>query len=219
MIYMASWTPGADAGKRLALDPWPTALSKWDRDHDGKLSRSEINDPEVLDRFVRMDLDQNGLLDQKEWERHADVFRRAQNAILALKPSGSGDLTDSALVWKYQRGVPYVSTPLVHNGIVWMVKDGGIVTKLEVDTGRLLQEERLPGLGSYFASPVAGDGKVFFASESGVASIVAEQTEWRVISSHDFREKIYATPVIDHDRIYLRTEKGLSCFSVPPAIR
>jgi outer membrane protein assembly factor BamB len=213
MIYMASWTPGGDPGKRLALDPWSTALTKWDHNHDGKLSKAEIDNPEVLDRFVRMDLDQSGDLDQKEWERHADVFLRAQNAILALKPSGRGDVTDTALAWKYQRGVPYVATPLVHNGIVWMVKDGGIVTKLDGASGRLLQEERLPGMGGYFASPVTGDGKVFFAGESGTVSILADETEWRVISSHDFHEKIYATPAIDHDRIYIRTEKALYCLS------
>ena len=213
MIYMASWTPGGDAGKRVALDPWTTALSKWDHNHDGKLSRSEITDPEVLDRFIRMDLDQSGDLDQREWERHAEVFRRAQNAILALKPSGQGDLTESALVWKYQRGIPYVATPLVHKGIVWMVKDGGIVTKLDAASGLVLQEERLPGMGGYFASPVAGDGKVYFASELGTVSILAEQTDWRVISSRDFHEKIYATPVLDRDRIYVRTEKALYCFS------
>ena len=89
MVYMASWAPGGDPGQRLALDPWPVALAKWDKNKDGRLSRAEIDDPEVLDRFARMDLDQSGDLDQAEWERHAAVFRRAQNALLALRPSGS----------------------------------------------------------------------------------------------------------------------------------
>ena len=57
--------------------------------HDGKLSRSEIKDGEVLDRFYRMDLNQDGVLDQHEWERHAEVFSRAQNSLLAIKPSGA----------------------------------------------------------------------------------------------------------------------------------
>jgi outer membrane protein assembly factor BamB len=216
MVYMASWSPGGDAGQRVTLDPWATALSKWDRNHDGKLARSEIDNPDVLDRFVRMDLDQSGDLDQAEWERHAAVFRRAQNAILALKPSGRGDLTDRALVWKYQRGIPYVASPLEHNGIIWMVKDGGIVTKLDAASGRVLQDERLPGMGPYFSSPVSGDGKVYFASERGTASVVADQPEWRILSSHDFHEKIYATPVLDGDRLYIRTESALYCFTGLP---
>ena len=211
-VYMASWAPGGDAGKRIALDSWSAALAKWDKNQDGKLSRTEINDREVLDRFYRMDLDQSGTLDQKEWERHAAFFQRAQNALLSLKPSGHGELGASAVLWKHQRGVPYVSTPLVDKGIVWMVKDGGIVTKLDAATGRLLQEERAGGMGGYFASPVAGDGKVYFASEQGVVSVVAGVMEWNIISSHNFREKIYATPLIERNRIYIRTEKALYCF-------
>lgn len=212
MIYMASWSPGGDAGSRIALESWKSALEKWDKNKDGKLAKAEVEDAQVLDRFFRMDLDQSGDLIQTEWDRHAEVFRRAQNVVLALKPSGRGDLTEKALLWKYPRGVPYVATPLLENGILWLVKDGGIVTKLDAASGRMMQEERVPGIGSYYASPVTGDGKVYFASELGVASIVANQQEWRVISSHDFKEKIYATPVIDRDRLYIRTEKALYCF-------
>jgi outer membrane protein assembly factor BamB len=211
-IYMASWAPGGDAGKRVLFDAWPAALAKWDKNNDGKLSRPEIEDREVLERFYRMDLDQSGTLDRSEWERHAAFFQRAQNAVLALKPSGRGELSASDVVWKYQRGVPYVSTPVVDRGILWMVKDGGIVTKLEAATGRMLQEERAAGLGGYYASPVAGDGKVFFASEQGVVSVIANEREWKLISSHNFHEKIYATPVLDGNRIYIRTEKALYCF-------
>ncbi len=211
-VYMASWAPGGDVGRRLELDSWPKALAKWDKNQDGKLTKDEVDDREVLERFYRMDLDQDGSLDQKEWERHAEVFRRAQNALLALKPSGRGELQDTAVVWKYQRGVPYVSTPLLDNGILWMVKDGGIVTKLDAASGRMLQEERVPGVGNYFASPVAGDGKVYFASEQGVVSVAANTADWKVISSHEFHEKIYATPVIDRNRMYLRSEQPLYCF-------
>jgi outer membrane protein assembly factor BamB len=59
---------------------------------------------------------------------------------------------------------------------------------------------------------VAGDGKVYFASEQGVVSVVANTAEWQVISSHEFHEKIYATPLIDQDRVYIRSEQALRCF-------
>jgi outer membrane protein assembly factor BamB len=211
-IYMASWAPGGDSSKRLTLDSWPAALAKWDGNHDGKLAKSEIDDREVLDRFFRMDLDQDGFLNQAEWERHAAVFSRAQNAILAIKPSGRGELPDSAVIWKHARGAPYVATPVLAQGSLWVVKDGGIVTRLEAASGRLISEERVPGVGNYFASPVAGDGKVYFASEPGTVSVVAAEGDWRVISSREFHEKIYATPAAGRGRLYLRTEKALYCF-------
>jgi len=211
-IYMASWAPGGDAGQRLTLDAWQTAVTKWDANKDGLLAKAEINNPEVLERFFRMDLDQNGTLNNQEWDRHAEFFKRAQNAILAIKPSGTGALSEGDLVWKYQRGVPYVATPLVHQGHIWMVKDGGLVTRLDARTGRVLYEERLPGIGSYYASPVTGDGKVYFASEQGVLSVVSEVAEWKVLAKHEFHEKIYATPVINNGRLYVRTERALYCF-------
>jgi outer membrane protein assembly factor BamB len=212
LIYMASWAPGGDSGKRINLVPWETALSKWDANHDGKLAKDEIDDHEVLDRFFRMDTDEDGLLNQREWDRHANVFRKAQNAMLAIKPAGRGELDDKAIVWKHSRGIPYVATPVLDRGILWMVKEGGIVTKLDAGSGELLQEERVPGFGNYFASPVAGDGRVYLASESGTVSIVASERNWRLISSHDFHEKIYATPCLRDDRLFLRTERGLYCF-------
>jgi outer membrane protein assembly factor BamB len=132
--------------------------------------------------------------------------------VLAIKPNGRGELPDSAVVWKHGRGVPYVATPVLERGILWMVKDGGIVTKLDAATGQLLQEERVPAVGNYFASPVAGDGKVYFASEPGTVSVVAADKDWRVISSRNFHEKIYATPALIGNRIYLRTEEALYCF-------
>jgi outer membrane protein assembly factor BamB len=212
LVYMASWAPGGDSGKRITLPSWDTALAKWDSNHDGKLSKDEIDDHEVLDRFFRMDLDQDGMLNQREWDRHAEIFQRAQNAMLAIKPSGAGELDEQAIIWKHTRGIPYVASPLLDHGILWMVKEGGIVTKLEAKSGELLQEERVPGIGNYFASPVAGDGRVYFCSEPGTVSIVAADRSWRVISSRDFHEKIYATPCLKGDRFYLRTDRALYCF-------
>jgi outer membrane protein assembly factor BamB len=77
----------------------------------------------------------------------------------------------------------------------------------------VLSEERAGGVGSYYASPVTGDGKVYFCSESGVLTVVANQPDWKILSTYDFKERIYATPLIDQDRIYIRTEGALYCFS------
>jgi outer membrane protein assembly factor BamB len=93
-----------------------------------------------------------------------------------------------------------------------MVKDGGIVTVLDAGTGELIHEERVPGFGRYFASPMAGDGKVYVASEQGVVTVIANQAEWNVLSSHPFEEPIYATPVPDENGILIRTSEALYRF-------
>ena len=221
LVFVGSWTAGGDPSSRISMLAWRDALANWDADRDGKLTSQEIRDGEVRTRFYRMDLDDDGRLDQREWEEHAAIFRLAENGIVAFRPEGTGDLTKSALVWKRNRGAPYVSTPLVANGILWVVKDGGIVTKLDAASGELIQEQRLPGQGSYYSSPYAGDGKVYFASENGVVSVLADSREWKVLSSRAFSEKIYATPVAEGGALYIRTEKALYRFdgATPPRAR
>lgn len=96
-----------------------------------------------------------------------------------------------------------------------MVKDGGIVNKIGAASGRRLAEERLNGSGSYYASPVTGDGEVYFCSERGVVTIISAKSGWQVISSRNFGEKIHASSAIRGGRIFLRTEKVLYCFQSP----
>jgi len=114
------------------------------------------------------------------------------------------------------RGAPYVTTPVLDRGIYNMVKEGGIVSKLEIATGRLLQEERVPGVWKLFRLAGGGDGKIYFANEAGMVSVLASQPEWKVISSREFHEKIYATPAFGAGCLCLRTEQALYCFQARP---
>lgn len=213
LLYVATWSPGGDTDARIGMDPWPKALDRWDANHDGKLTREECNDPEVLDRFYRIDLDQNEKLDEAEWKKYARVFELAQNTLLAIHPGGSGDMTDRAVAWEYRKGLPYVPSPLVYRGVLYLVKNGGILTCLDAKNGRMLKQLRLPSNENYYASPVAGDGKVYLAGEPGVVTVVNAGSASSTISSHDFGERTMATPVIADGEIYLRTEKALYCFA------
>jgi len=138
-----------------------------------KLSKAEIKDAEVLDRFFRMDFESGRRARPAgNGERQAAVFRRAQNSLMAIKPSGSGELPESAVVWKHMRGAPYVTTPVLDRGILYMVKEGGIVSKLEIATGRLLQEERVPGVEIISPRRWRRRQDLFFANEAGMVSVL-----------------------------------------------
>src|SRR5690606_40326817 len=67
--------PGGDAGERIAMESWPEAVASYDKNKDGKVSRDELSEGSpVLDRFYRIDLNQDKGLDEQEWTRHARVF-------------------------------------------------------------------------------------------------------------------------------------------------
>ena len=164
-------------------------------------------------RFFRIDLNQDQELNQHEWERHAEVFRRAENAALAIQPGGVGDVSDKNVKWVVRRGLPTVPSCVVYDGIMYMVKDGGIITSVDAASGTILKQGRARGRGNYYASLVAGDGKVYVASESGVVTVLKAGRPWQILSSHDFGERLMATPVAKEGFLYIRTDEALYCFS------
>ncbi len=212
-IFVATWSPGGDVGQRIGMESWQEAAQQFDKNRDGRIASDELVPGAVLTRFYRIDLDQNGGIDQAEWERHALVFERAENATLAIRAGGTGDLTDSAVAWKTDIGAPYVASPLLHNGVVFLTKDGGIFTTLDAGSGDVIKRGRLRGGGSYYSSPVLASDKLLVASQGGVLSVVTAVGNWDTVTTHDFREGIYATPVFDRGRLFIRTEKALYCFS------
>jgi outer membrane protein assembly factor BamB len=96
-----------------------------------------------------------------------------------------------------------------------MINDGGILTTLDPATGTVLKQGRLrAAVDQYYASPVAGDGKVFFASRTGIVSVLKAGGEQEVLAVNDLDEEVAATPAIADGRIYLRTAGALYCFGV-----
>ncbi|MCH2375401.1 MAG: PQQ-like beta-propeller repeat protein, partial [Planctomycetes bacterium] len=145
---------------------------------------------------------------------HVRVFERAQNQLLAVKSVGDakGDLTSTHVAWSHRRGLPSVPSPLVYEEVVYIVKNGGIVTSLGAADGGVLKQGRATSLGNYYASPVAGDGKVYLASEPGVITVLKAGGDWDILSYHDFGERIMATPTIVDGEVYVRTDDALYRF-------
>jgi outer membrane protein assembly factor BamB len=96
-----------------------------------------------------------------------------------------------------------------------MVNDGGIVTALNPETGGEIGQGRLKGaIDSYYASPVASDGKIFLPSERGKVAVLAAGGGLEPMVVNDLGDDIYATPAISNGKIYLRTRGWLYCFGL-----
>jgi outer membrane protein assembly factor BamB len=95
-----------------------------------------------------------------------------------------------------------------------MVRDGGILTSLNPETGEVLKQGRLEGaIDPYYASPVAADDKVVVASQTGKVTVLKAGAEWDILSVNDLGEECYATPAIANNRLYVRTRGSLYCFA------
>jgi outer membrane protein assembly factor BamB len=207
--------PVNDPGNKVTVpsadEVWPTA----DANHDGVLSKAEFPKYTAAFWFDAVDLDQNGTLSKEEWAYYRAALE-SENGMLAIRLGGSGDMTSTAIRWKYQRTVPQLPSPLLYGGVLYMINDNGIVTTLDPDKGTVIKQGRLTGApGPHFASPIAADGHVFFTSEAGAVVVVAPGGDITPLVVNDLGEDTYATPAIADGRIYVRTVAALYAFGKP----
>ena len=97
---------------------------------------------------------------------------------------------------------------------LFTVADGGVMNSLDAKKGKAVKTARLPALGNYYSSPVAGDGKIYLLEEQGRLTVVSAQGDWQLLATAEFGEDAYATPAIVDGRIYLRTKGHLYCFGL-----
>jgi outer membrane protein assembly factor BamB len=212
-IYFATWTPGGDAEDRIRMEPFSEALKSFDQNGNQEIDKTELPEGSpILERFFRIDLNQNQGLNESEWQKHAQIFERAQNAAAAILPGTTGPLPEQNVLWQYHRSLPTVPSSVVYDGVLYMVKDSGIITSLDAATGELLKQGRATGRGNYYASLLAGDGKVYLISESGVITILKAGRDWSVLNSFDFKERIMATPVVADGQMLIRTDTAVYAY-------
>jgi outer membrane protein assembly factor BamB len=212
-LIVAGWSAGGEPGDRIAMEPWADFTAQYDADKSGTLEEKEVGASVALKtRFTQCDRDKDSRVTRAEYDGFQMLFDKSQNAVLAVRPGGSGDVSESHVAWKFDKSVPFCASPLWYEGRVFTVKDGGILTCLDALTGRQRKTGRLTGGSNYYASPVAGDGKVYLLSQRGTLTVVSAANEWKVIHSAEFGEEAYATPAIVDGRIYLRTSGHLYCF-------
>jgi outer membrane protein assembly factor BamB len=212
-IYVNGYgAPVNDPGNKVTVPPAEDVWKTADADKNGTLSKAEFPKFTPAFWFTVADLNENGEITQDEWAYYRAALD-SENGMLAIRLGGSGDMSDKAIKWKYQRSVPQLPSPLLYGGVLYMVNDNGIVTILNPQSGELLKQGRLTGApGPVFASPIAADGNVFFTTEAGAVVVVEPGPELNVKVVNDLKEDAYATPAFADGRLYVRTVEALYAF-------
>jgi hypothetical protein len=129
--------------------------------------------------------------------------------ILAIRPDGSGNVTDTHIVWRTQQGCAYVPSPILsENGKYFLLtSDKGVGSCFEAATGERYWMERL---GSHYsASPVLAEGLVYFTSDDGITKIIRPNPTLEVVASNELGENCYASPAVSQGQIFVRGESHL----------
>lgn len=213
-LFFNGWAPGGEPAVRLELPPFEEMRERFDANGDSELTKQEIPGDWLPGNWEMHDRNKNGTMNARDWA-HYRARRVSENACMAIKLGGRGNVTDSHMLWRHQKSLPDVSSPVLYRGILYLVRNGGIVTALDPTTGEVLKQGRLrDALEGYYASPVAGDGKVYMVSDAGRAVVIEAGADWKVLQTNDLAEDVYATPAIGSGCLYVRTASRLYCFGL-----
>jgi outer membrane protein assembly factor BamB len=131
-----------------------------------------------------------------------------EHHILAIKPDGVGNVTDTHIEWRTNKGVSYVPSPICENGWFLIVSDSGIGHCFDAKTGDIVWEERMK---EHHASLVSAEGRVWFINDFGTLRTVKPSRSYDLVAESELEEKVFASPAMSEGQIFVRGERGLIC--------
>ena len=232
-VIVAAWNKMGEPALRPAFPTFEALVSKHDKDGDKLISRDEFpklwifHRPDGAEapmnggtvRFERVDRNRDREIAAGEWSsqvRDLDKYRAryASHGLLAVPLASKGLVASEKVRTLETQGIPEVPSPLYHDGYIYFVKNGGVVTCLELETGKRIYRMRAKGTGTYYASPIIADGKLFTTSGAGRISVLSLGPKPKTLAANDMGEDVYATPAISDGVLYVRTHKRLFAFGL-----
>jgi outer membrane protein assembly factor BamB len=131
-----------------------------------------------------------------------------ERPLLALRAGGQGDVTTSHLVWSFESG-PDVPTPVTDGVYFYVVRDNGVMFCLDAKTGKRVYGPQRLRSGTYSASPVLADEKLYVTNEDGVTTVVRAGERFEVLAENDLAEYTLSSPAISDGVLFIRTEAAL----------
>lgn len=130
--------------------------------------------------------------------------------LIALKAGGRGDISKSHLVWQTDQGTD-VPTPATDGKRIYILNDKGVLWCRDAKTGSEIWGNQRVRPGTYSASPLLADGKLYVTSEEGVTTVIDAGPEFKVMAENDLAEYSLSSPAASDGQIFLRTQGALYC--------
>ena len=194
------------------------ALLQWrDTNQDGKLAKNELEQA-FWKKFEKGDKNKDGVLIGDEIDAAFQAPTNmvgGGNIIQAIRGGGKGDVTKTHLEWNLDNKSPSnIASPLAYDGRLFLVKKGGISAAFNLKDGsEVWSRKRIRNLGNYYASPIAGDGKIYVTGENGYIVVLEAGPKPKFLAKNDMGDSCIATPAIANDRLFVRTLNKLYCIS------
>jgi outer membrane protein assembly factor BamB len=127
--------------------------------------------------------------------------------LIAVRTGGKGDVTDTHVAWRLERGAPHNPSPLLVGDALYLVSDGGVATCLDAKTGKEHWRERLGG--TFSASPIHAAGRIYFQDEAGTTTVVKAAATFEKLASSTLPGRTLASPAPIEGALFIRSDKAL----------
>ena len=161
--------------------------------------------------FDLRDKNHDGFWTKEEFTADMTVGQGRPN-LAAIRPGGTGDITESHVGWNLRNGIPEIPSPVFYSGRLYLVRDGGTLSCVRASTGEVVYRERLGAAGQYMASPVIANDYLYLISAKGVLTVVKCGDKFEIVHQADLKAPISATPAMDQNSLYVRADDALMAF-------
>jgi outer membrane protein assembly factor BamB len=127
--------------------------------------------------------------------------------LLAIRPDGHGDVTDTHIAWKTRKTAPLSASPVLAGNELYFIADSGTASCLDAKTGKVHWQERVGG--NYSASPIIGGGRIYFLAEDGQTAVLAAGKKFEVLARNRLNDRALASPAAADGALYIRTATAL----------
>lgn len=134
--------------------------------------------------------------------------------ILAIRPDGSGNVTDTHVAWRTKKGAAYVPSPIAVGDYFLLTSDSGVAQCFEAKSGNLLWQERV---GEHHASPILANGLVYFLNDDGVTHVIRPGASYELVARNELGERAFASPALSEGELFIRSERSLFCIGGKPS--
>ena len=190
--------------------PFARMLARLDKNKDGELTEDEYGTDAFVRGIAKFVGNKDMVVTEDEWDAKQKIVG-GPTCLFALKIDKSGEARE---LWRYEKGFTgVIPSPLLYEGVLYVVKNGGILTSFEAATGKVIKTGRVEGaLSGYSSSPVAAEGRIYVGAEDGKVSVLRAGGQWEVMKVNDLDEPLFATPALSEGQIFLRTDSALYRF-------
>jgi len=211
LVY-ASWSYGTSSEVKPTFDD---TLKQAGEEKLGYLTKAGSEKTFLKGHFDQHDANKDGKITRDEWDAQVRYMTSGKAVALLVSPGGTGELTGSHIGWRVTKGLPYIPSPLVYRGLMYLVNNQGRLSAFEMKTGKEVYSLKQVGLGATYSSPVAANGYVYLCGVDNKIIVMKAGPAAEKVCSGELDDRIAASPAIAGNTIYVRTGKSLYAFAEP----